>query len=107
MCQTVLVLERLVHAITASRNFVAGTAKQKADRMRFKDLVSNENFVGLLHKALALLSPIDAFIVKYRRGVYFSWLHLCCWNTSVVRLRVRSPLKAKNLLIHDLYPLQS
>jgi hypothetical protein len=31
MCQTVLDSERLIHAITAARNYVSGTAKQKAD----------------------------------------------------------------------------
>ncbi|KAI2507919.1 transposase [Fragilaria crotonensis] len=66
MCQTVLDSERLIHAITAARDFVSGSTKQKADRMRLKDLVGNENFVGLLQKALALLSPIDALIVKYQ-----------------------------------------
>ena len=66
MCQTVLDSERLIHAITAARDFVSGNAKQKANRMRFKELVSKENFVGLLRKALALLRPIDALIVKYQ-----------------------------------------
>lgn len=65
MCQTVLDSEHLIHAITAACDFVSGSTKQKADRMRLKDLVGNENIVKLLQKALALLSPIDALIVKY------------------------------------------
>ncbi|KAF1327905.1 putative Transposase, partial [Globisporangium splendens] len=65
MCQRLLDSEVQMHAIVRARDFVAGTAAEKAERTRIKAIVSNDQFVAMLEKALAILKPIDALIVKY------------------------------------------
>jgi hypothetical protein len=48
------------------RDFVSGPSRQKTERQRVKDIVVNDSFVPLLRKSIAMLSPIDALIVKYQ-----------------------------------------
>jgi hypothetical protein len=66
MCQTLLESERHLHVIVTARNFVQGTYAQKNERSKIKQIVTDDTFVNNLRKALAILSPIDALIVKYQ-----------------------------------------
>lgn len=66
MCQSILDSERQLHTIVSARNFVTGTAAQKAERERIKTIISNRNFVDQLEKCLIILKPIDTLIVKYQ-----------------------------------------
>ncbi len=58
--------ERILHSVVSARDFIKGTATQKAERSRIKDIITIDNFVVLLEKSLAILTPIDALIVKYQ-----------------------------------------
>ena len=65
-CETLLMSERILHAVVTARDFIKGTAAQKAERTRIKDVITRDNFVVLLEKSLDILKPIDALIVKYQ-----------------------------------------
>jgi len=66
MCQTLLESEHHLHDIVTMRDFVNGTAVQKAERLKVKEIVTDEAFVDNLKKALAILAPLDNLIVKYQ-----------------------------------------
>ena len=67
MCATLLASERHLFAIVTARDFAAkGSSAQKAERKRVKEVVSDDNFVENLKKALKILVPIDRLIVKYQ-----------------------------------------
>ena len=65
-CKTLLMSERILHAIVSARDFIKGTAAQKAEHTRIKSIITSDNFVALLEKSLAILIPINALIVKYQ-----------------------------------------
>ncbi|KAI2498263.1 transposase [Fragilaria crotonensis] len=65
-CETLLMSERVLHAIVTARDFIKGTAAQKVERIRIKGIITSDNFVAQLEKSLAILTPIDALIVKYQ-----------------------------------------
>ena len=65
-CETLLSSERILYAIVTARDFIKGTAAQKAERTRIKGMITSDNFIALLMKSLAILAPIDALIVKYQ-----------------------------------------
>jgi hypothetical protein len=64
--KTILDSERLIYSITTERDFIAGTVKQKAVRQHLRDIVTKDNFICLLEKALKILEPINALIVKFQ-----------------------------------------
>jgi hypothetical protein len=66
MCQTLLELKRHLHVIVTARDFVQGTSAQKSERSNIKEIVMNDVFVNNMRKALAILTLIDALIVKYQ-----------------------------------------
>jgi hypothetical protein len=66
MCQTLLELERHLHVIVTAHDFVQGTYAQKNERSKIKEIVTDDAFVNNLRKALAILAPIDALIIKYQ-----------------------------------------
>jgi hypothetical protein len=66
MCQTLLESERHLHVIVTAHDFVQGTSSHKSERSKIKEIVTNDAFVNNLHKALAILAPIDALIIKYQ-----------------------------------------
>ena len=65
--ETLLMSERILHAIVTARDFIKGTAAQKAERTRIKGVITSDNFIALLTKSLAILIPIDTLIVKYQK----------------------------------------
>jgi hAT family C-terminal dimerisation region len=66
MCLSLLESERHLHAIVTARDFLQGTATQKAERIKVREVVTGEDFVENLKKALAILEPLDKLIVKYQ-----------------------------------------
>ncbi len=66
MCQTLLESERHLHVIVTAHDFVQGTSAQKSERSKIKEIVTDNVFVNNLRKALAILTSIDALIVKYQ-----------------------------------------
>lgn len=58
--------ERLIYGIVNERDFVTGSKKQKAERLRLKNIVIADNFVSALEKALKILKVIDELIVKFQ-----------------------------------------
>jgi Protein of unknown function (DUF 659)/hAT family C-terminal dimerisation region len=66
MCSTLLDSESHLHAMVSAREFIKGTATQKAERMQLKDIITDNQFVTKLKKALAILVPLDRLIVKYQ-----------------------------------------
>ena len=64
--KTILDSERLIYSIITERDFIAGTVKQKAVRQHLRDIVTKDNFMCLLEKALKILEPINALIVKFQ-----------------------------------------
>jgi len=66
MSQTLLESERHLHVIVTARDFVQGTSAQKSKKSKVKEIVMDDAFVNNLRKALAILTPIDALIVKYQ-----------------------------------------
>jgi hypothetical protein len=66
MCQILLESERHLHVIITARDFVQGTSAHKNERSKIKEIVTDDPFVNNLRKALAILAPIDALIVKYQ-----------------------------------------
>lgn len=66
MCSTLLESERHLHAIVSGRDFVVGSAAQKAEKLRVKNTVIHDDFIPNLRKALAILGPLDCLIVKYQ-----------------------------------------
>jgi hypothetical protein len=57
--------ERHLHVIVTARDFLQGTSTQKSERSKIKEIMTDDAFVNNLRKALAILAPIDALIVKY------------------------------------------
>jgi hypothetical protein len=66
MFVSLLASERIIHAIVTAREFVVGTTAQKAERQKIKELITDDNFIRMINKALGILKPIDALIVKYQ-----------------------------------------
>jgi hypothetical protein len=64
--KTILNSERIIYSIVSERDFVVGTTKQKAERLRLKNIVIKDSFIEELKKALTILEPIDALIVKFQ-----------------------------------------
>lgn len=64
--RSILNSERIIYTIVSERNFIAGTAKQKEERQRLKNIVVKDDFISSLNKALKILEPIDQFIVKFQ-----------------------------------------
>jgi hypothetical protein len=58
--------EQHLHVIITARDFVQSTSAQKNERSKIKEIVTDDTFVDNLRKALAILAPIDALIVKYQ-----------------------------------------
>ena len=66
MVTSLLGSECHLHALMSARDFVQGTATQKAERTKLRETISNVEFVDNLIKSLAILRPIDRLIVKYQ-----------------------------------------
>ncbi len=66
MTKTLLAAEELLLQLVSSRDFVWGTAAQKAERQVILDLIGNPTFVLYLSKMIEILSPIDSAIVFYQ-----------------------------------------
>ncbi|KAH6559922.1 hypothetical protein BASA62_000076 [Batrachochytrium salamandrivorans] len=66
MCQRLLDSESHLDTISSARNFIKGTAAQQAERQKVKDIITDDQFVVKLKKALAIMIPLDRLIVKYQ-----------------------------------------
>ena len=66
MFRSLLDGEEVLYQLVSGRDFVTGTAAQKAERQSIADTVANPTFVPLLQKAIEILTPIDAAIVYYQ-----------------------------------------
>jgi hypothetical protein len=66
MCLSFLESELHLHAIVTARDFVQGTAAQNFERLKIREVFTDENFVENLKKALDILEPLDKLIVKYQ-----------------------------------------
>jgi soluble cytochrome b562 len=66
MVASLLDSERHLHALVSARDFVQGTATQKAERTKVRETITNADFVDNLNKSLVILRPIDRLIVKYQ-----------------------------------------
>jgi hypothetical protein len=66
MTKTLLAAEEVLLQLVSSRDFVWGTAAQKAERQVILDLIGNPTFVPYLLKMIEILSPIDSAIVFYQ-----------------------------------------
>jgi Protein of unknown function (DUF 659)/hAT family C-terminal dimerisation region len=64
--KSILESERMIYTIVNERNFIIGTAKQKEERQRLKDIIVKDEFISNLKKALRILEPIDELIVKFQ-----------------------------------------
>ena len=66
MAKTLLASERHIYALVSGRNFIQGTASQKAQRSEVRTTVTDERFVEKLENMMAILRPLDRLIVKYQ-----------------------------------------
>ncbi len=66
MFRSLLDGEEALFQLVTGRDFVTGTAAQKAERQSIADTVANPTFIPLLQKAIEILTPIDAAIVYYQ-----------------------------------------
>ncbi|KAJ1327279.1 hypothetical protein BSLG_010621 [Batrachochytrium salamandrivorans] len=66
MCQRLLDSESHLHTTSSERDFIKGTAAQQAERQKVKDIITDNQFVVKLKKALAIMVPLDRLIVKYQ-----------------------------------------
>ncbi|KAI2491282.1 transposase [Fragilaria crotonensis] len=58
--------EEVLLQLVSSRDFVRGTAAQKAERQDILNTIGNPTFVPYLSKMIEMLSPIDSAIVYYQ-----------------------------------------
>ncbi|KAI2510962.1 transposase [Fragilaria crotonensis] len=66
MTKTLLAAEEVLLQLVSSRDFVRGTAAQKAERQDILNTIGNPTFVPYLSKMIEMLSPIDSAIVYYQ-----------------------------------------
>ncbi|KAH9275057.1 hypothetical protein BASA83_002771 [Batrachochytrium salamandrivorans] len=66
MCQRLLDSESHLHTTSSERDFIKGTAAQQTERQKVKDIITDNQFVVKLKKALAIMVPLDRLIVKYQ-----------------------------------------
>jgi hypothetical protein len=66
MIQSMLDSDRRLHALVSARDFIKGTAAQKAERLKVRETATDDDFISNLKKSLAILGPIDTLIVKYQ-----------------------------------------
>ena len=66
MAKTLLAAEEVLLQLVSSRDFVTGTAVQKAERQAILSLIGNPTFVPNLTKIIEILSPIDIAIIYYQ-----------------------------------------
>ena len=66
MCQSLLDSESHLHAISSARDFIKGTVAQQAECQKAKDVITSNQFVVKLKKALVILVPLDRLIIKYQ-----------------------------------------
>jgi hypothetical protein len=60
---TSLPTEEVLYQLVTSRDFVTGSAAQKAERQAIADIITNHMLVVLRKKTIEILMPIDASIV--------------------------------------------
>jgi hypothetical protein len=66
MFKSILVSVRLLRMLVMDDDFFAVPLAQKAKRLQLCQLIIDTNFISKLRKAIAILRPIDALIVKYQ-----------------------------------------
>jgi Protein of unknown function (DUF 659) len=66
MCFTLQHAEKHLHRIVSERNFVHGTAAQKAERQKILSAITDADFINKLKKVQEILRPIDILTVKYQ-----------------------------------------
>jgi hypothetical protein len=58
--------DAILNAVVSERDFISGTAKQKELKSRIKAIITADDFLNNLNKAILILEPIDMFLVKFQ-----------------------------------------
>ena len=65
-CQCLLDSESHLHAISSARDFIKGTVVQQVEDQKVQDIITRNQLVVKLKRALMILVPLDRLIFKYQ-----------------------------------------
>jgi hypothetical protein len=63
---SILKAERVLDCIVSDRNFIHGTSKQKAGKVKIRETIMSESFIFNLSRSLKILEPIDRLITMFQ-----------------------------------------
>lgn len=65
-CKTLLTSEQHIHVIVSARDFMKGMVVQVKECTKVKETITNQKFVDLVKKTIAILESLYILIVKYQ-----------------------------------------